>query len=271
MPTFAAFPAPIELLTEVSREKAARQVRFRKVPVRDYKPTSVLPTKQIALSGTVTLIVGRKESKLFQDLTAEMLKPGSGDDCRLAAQLNRSFTDRKPMAFEDLVSCVRRQPVIADLHYGGATLVENILLPEGAEVAVIPLPYNGGRLADDGFSVAEYYGDPDDPEFDLLLVRNEPPLTAAEKAALAAVPADMLAVNVGRGPGEVACSVVIFTVTVVAEVAIVAATFTVVKMLDDHSMDHINPGAINDLGPVGAARALVNLRREILQGRTGRW
>src|SRR5262245_47069247 len=98
MPTPAAFPDCIELLTEVAREKDARQVRFRKLTVEDYKPTSVLPDKQIALSGTVTLFVGKKDSKLFHDLTAAVLKSGSVDDRRVAAQLNRYFADRKPKA-----------------------------------------------------------------------------------------------------------------------------------------------------------------------------
>jgi hypothetical protein len=271
MPTRAAFPDIIELLTEVAREKASRPVRIRRLSVQDYKPSSLLPRKQIALSGTVTLFVGRKDSELFRNVVAALRDPSRMDDRAMAARLDGCFAARKPTPLEDIVSSIRCQPIIADLRYGGATLVENIVLPEGAELAVIPLPYNGGRLAEDGFSVAEYYTEDRDAELEMLVVRNEPPLTDAERAALAAVPDDMLAVNVGQGPGEVACSVVLFTVTVVAEVAVVAATFTVVKALEDHSMDHINPGVIPELGPVGTARALVNLRREILQGRTGRW
>lgn len=266
-----ALPDCFDALAAVARDKSARSVSLRKLRVHDYKPSSVLPDKQIALSGTVTLFVGRKSSKLFRDVSDAVLRPCREDDRKVAAQLNRYLASRKPKAIDELVSCARCASVIADLRYGGATLVENILLPDDAEIAAIPLPYNGGRLAEGGFSIAEYYAEELDDDIEFVLARNEPPLTAAEKAALEALPEEMLEVNVGRGVGDVACSVVLLTLAVVAEVAVVAATFTVVKALDDHSMDHVNPAALKDLGPVGAARALVNLRRDILQGRTGHW
>lgn len=271
MSTTRTHPECVELLNRVAREKSARPVRFRKLEVHDYKATSVLPGRQIALSGTVTLFVGRKDGRLFRDLKTAVLEPSRGDDTSVAAELNHYFARRKPKDLAELVACIRSETLIADLCYGGATLVENILLPEDAEIAAIPLPYNGGRLADGGFSLSEHYLEHVDANVDVLLVRHEPPLTEAERAALERVPEEMVAINVGRGPGDVACSVLLLTVAVVVEVAVVAATFTVAKALDDHSMDHINPISVENLGPVGTARALTNLRRDILQGRTGQW
>lgn len=264
-------PDSIALLNTISREKASRSVRFRKLPVTDYKPSSVMPDKQIALSGTVTLFIARKGEKLFQELKAAVKKGGESEDRKVAAQLNRSFAARRPRPLEEIARGIRSEPLLADLRYGGATLVENIILPSDATILAVPLPYNGGRIAEAGFTLAEHYVEDLDEEYDVLLVRHEPPLTEAERAALKAVPEEMVAVNIGKGPGDAACSVVLLTVAVVAEVAVVAATFTVVKAHDDHSMDHVNPAAIKDLGPVASARALTNLRRDILQARTGSW
>jgi hypothetical protein len=263
-------PESIELLTGIACEKARRPVRFRKLAAQTYVPSSVFPEKQLAPAGTVTVFLARPGSGLFKTIGAAASKPGDGEDRRAAALVLRQFYDRKPKPLEEAAALVRRQPIIAELRYGGATLVENLFVPEDLEVTVVNLPYNGGRIAPEGFTLAEYYLEDEVPSLDILVLKSEPPLSAAEKAALKAVPEDMLAINVANGPGEGACDILLLTAAVAVEVVVEWATFTLVKAFDDHSMDHINPGAIKELGPVGTARALVNLRREILQGRTGR-
>ncbi len=260
-------PRSIDQLTVLSREVAARPERQRRLEVLDYAPSSVLPEKQIALSGTVTVFLARTGSELLARIR-DAVKAKDRRDRTVAAHLHRQFKKRKRVPLAEAVDCARAQPVIADLRHGGRTLVENIVVPEDLEVAVIALPYNGGQLG--ALTLVEHFLEDDDLALEAVALRNVPPLTAAEKAALERVPPEMAGVNVGRGPGDVACSVVLLTVAVVVEVAIVAATFTVVKAHDDHSMDHVNPAAIDDLGPVGTARALVNLRRDILQGRSFR-
>ena len=261
-------PQPFDRMTEVAREVANRPFRQRTIEVLDYKPSSVMPDRQLALSGTITVFIARAGSELIKHVRHTVTaKEKDGGDRRLAAQVRRIFIDRKPKPIDDIVDCIRGERVISQLRHGNATLVENILLPDDLEAAVIPLPYNGGRLAANGLTFVEHYLQDDDQELDVVALRHAPPLTTAEKAALKQVPVEMVEVNVGRGPGDAACSVLLLTVAVAVEVAVVAATFTVVKALDDHSMDHINPAAIADLGPVGTARALVNLRRDILANR----
>src|SRR5207237_7290422 len=129
----------------------------------------------------------------------------------------------------------------------------------------VNLPYNGGRLARGGFTLAEHPRTEEDTSLDVLVLRNTPPLSKAERSALTKVPAEQRELNVGTGPGEVAC-VTLVVAAVVVEAAIVAVTFAITGKVDLEHMEHLDPSMISQIGPSATARMLVNMRREVLLG-----
>lgn len=257
-------PTDVALLKKVRDERSRRLPRFRNVEIHSYKPTNVLPDQQLALAGTVTVFFARPGSTLLRDIESAVRK-GDGSDRHVARRIQDLFTDRKQVSLEEAVSKTARSPIIAELRYAGATLVENITLPADLEMGVIVLPFNGGALSDDGLQWIEFHHPHVESGLDVYAVYNQPNLTPAEIAALKLVPAEEVGINVGYGPGEVACSVLLLTVLVVAEVAIVAATYAITGS-DRRFSTEVSPEAIAALGPVGTAVALLNMRKSILAG-----
>ena len=106
----------------------------------------------------------------------------------------------------------------------------------------------GGKLADARLLLVEHPVSDNVKPLDVLVLRHLPELTKAERAALQKVPAEQRAMNVGRGPGPRACSVVILTLAVVAEAAVVAVTYAITGKVHLGHMQHINPGDLKKMG-----------------------
>lgn len=135
------------------------------------------------------------------------------------------------------------------------------------EVAVVPLPYNGGRLAEKGLQLIEHPLSDEVDSLEAIALRHRPDLTAAEAAALEKVPPAESALNIGNSPGNQACSVVLLTVAVVVEVAIVVVTFTITGKVDIEHVEHFSDAELRELGPAATARELVQRRRTALMAR----
>lgn len=260
-------PAGFELSARIEDELASRLLRQRQVKAIDYKPSSVLPEKQLAPTGSLAIFVGRRGNTVLDAVRKAATDPKGGADRRLIRSIQRTIQSRRPLAFEEAVRLAIASPILAELRYGGATYRKHLPTPAGDDVIVSVLPYAGGPLAKEGFTFVEYFHEEDaDQGLDIVIVKNDPILSRAEQAALKKVPPDL--VHVFVHPGSIhENTVVVATVLYAVEVAIVWATFTVVKSHDDKSMEHINPAAIEDLGPLGTARMLLDMRRNLLRGK----
>jgi hypothetical protein len=259
----AAVPSGIAEVDSLTLDSASRPLRIRPLEVHEYRPASALPEEQLALPGTITVLVARKGNSLLSQIERSL--SGEGNEVPLAKRLYKQYADRKKVSLTEAVEIARKQPVLADLRYGGKELAQNIFVPSGLGVAVITLPYNGGRLARKAFSWVEHARTEATPSLDVLVLRHTPPLTDAERVALNQVPAELREMFIGDGPGPVACSVVIFLVAVVVEVAIVAATWAAAGAHNIEEMAHLSPAEISRIGPNATAQRLTEMRREALQ------
>ncbi len=254
----------LELLKKVRSERDRRVPKHRQVELRPYKPSSVLPDHQLALAGTITVFFARQGSSLLKEVEAAT-RHGDTSDRKVARKIHGLFANRKQMCLEEAAKLTASASTIAEIRYAGATLVENITLPMDLEMGVIVLPYNGGELSPGGLQWIEFHHPHVEAGLDVIAVYNQPSLTPAEIAALKLVPAEQVGLNVGYGPGEVACSVLLLTVAVVVEVAVVAVTYTITGS-DRRFNAEVSPEAIAELGPVGTAAALLQMRKSILSG-----
>jgi hypothetical protein len=151
--------------------------------------------------------------------------------------------------------------------HGDLFLIQNLFVPSDIEVIFLALPYNGGRFANSGLRVVEHLQSDATQSLELLALAHRPSLSAAEKAALANVPAEQSGLNIGNPIGPIACGVGLFLAAAAVEVAVVAVTFAITGKVDIEHMEHVSPAEIKKLGPAASARELVRMRSEFLANR----
>jgi hypothetical protein len=262
-----AIPRPLKELKGALLEAEARPVRYTKVDVLDYEPTDPHPEKQLALPGSITVLFARAGTPILTQIR-EAVSSRDGRDQRLAPRIYKQFRDRKMLSIAQAVDLLKKQPVFGDLRYGGMTLIANLMVPHDREVGLVALPYNGGSLANAGFTLVEHFREGEESAaLDVVLLRHSAPLTKAEAAALRQVPSDQLELNVGHLGPDGACSVVILVAAVVVEAAVVAVTFAVTEERPRAKIRHLSDEEVAKLGPSASARSLLALRRAALEGR----
>ncbi len=239
----------------------SRATRTSKLTVVDYRQPADGDLALVA-PGTVTAFVGRAGSGSL----AELRKALAGDvkvARALIARLTKQLERRKPMALSAAVEVLGKQPVFAEIRYGGRALASNLFVPAGLDLCVVAMPYNGGRVAAAGFALVEFLADDGDGALEALIVTSAPDLTAAERAALRLVPADQIGSNIGRAA---MCWAV--TAVTIAAVVVLATSFCISRVAGrDPEERHLPEDRIKQLGPAASARALLALRRSILEER----
>lgn len=257
------FSFDFDILGAAAKEAESRPLRCSEIEVMDYVPSSVDPALQLAGPGTITLILARKGSRILDEIRAAA-GAGNGADQQLTARLRAQSRGRTPLPLEDALELLKTQPVIADVRYGGITVASNYFVPDDADYTAVILPYNGGRLARQGFTLVEHWREDVDCPLQAVALRHAPALTPAERAALEQVPADQLELNVGRAYMCWALSVI----AIAALVTLVAICTYGPEEDDDHDgpNDHLSEDDILALGPAVTARQLLALRRRKLEG-----
>ena len=221
---------------------------------------------EVALTppGTVTVLIARKGSG---DLGAfrEAVTKGGKQAEQLLQGLIKQSKGQKPLTRKGLADGLLTAPVYADIRYGGSVINSGQFVPaKGQKVVGNIFPYNGGRLAREGFELVEHYQPGSTAALEGIVLRSDPPLTAAEKAALKMVPSEQLIGNVGSR----AMSWCDTTWAAVAGVVLFAAAATVqfvcTAILVDKG-DDFSQRDLNRLTPAASAKQILQLRRQIYE------
>jgi hypothetical protein len=246
-------------------EIARRSMRCTTIDAIDYKPSSPIPDSQLAPTGTIAVYVSRKGSKLLDDIRDAARSPRGNSDRKLARRVIRTFRQKSPMSMDEAARLILTQPVIARLNYGGATMAQTLYAEADDDLHVTLLPYAGGPLLEQGFRFDEFLHEDDDEPLECVLIKNPPVLTTAEDVAIKRLPPDLAHAYVS--PLDMHASTLLPAVALHVIVwGAVAGTFTLVKAHWDNSMEHINPQAVDALGPMATVRALLKMRIDILKG-----
>jgi len=242
-------------------EAERRPVRVSQLEVIDYTEQFRPDALSLGSPGTMTVFVGRKGTRAIEDVRAALT--GQGDISKVLLRLRGSIRAPTHSAF---VEMMLQQPVFADIRYGGEVLNKGIFLPKDFDLVLSVLPYNGGRLARDGFSLVEHYSENSDAGLSALVVQVSPPLTAAESAALRLVPEDQLVLNVGSA---IDCQTTYWFAAGIAFGIVTGAGVTVLAlaalMMAPGEEVHLTSDEINGLGPAASARTLLARRHELLR------
>ena len=252
-------PEIVDRYGRVISEIASRPIRETKIPVIDYQPKSTA-TLRLAAPGTVTIYLAKKGSGLLDEV-----REAATDSQRLEklqTHMQRQLKRTKSSSLKDLPGLMIRQPVLADIRYGGATLNHGVFLPKGCDIFPIPFAYIGGRLAKQGFTLAEYYKDGSDAALEAVAIRSAPTLTAAEKEAIRQVPDSQLDQSVASLTAWCDSTWWLVAAVVVA-VAAVTVNYTCICAAMDEV--HLSDSELRKLGPAASARKLIALRRQTLE------
>ncbi len=257
-----------ELCQLLEDEIPRRSMRSTYVEVLDYQPSSVIPASQLAPTGTIGVYVSHKGSPLLREIRDAVQDTKGGGDRKLARRIVRTIQQKRPMPADEAARRMVTQPVLASLNYAGSTMVRHLFAESENDLFVTVLPYAGGPLVENGFRLDEYLYEDDDEPLECVLVRNPPILSPAEETAIKKLPPDMIHAYVSPLPLPATLPLAAIALYVVVW-GTVYVTFTIVKAAWHDSAEHINPQALDNVGPTAAVRALLQLRIDILKGRIG--
>ena len=246
-------------------EAQARPVRVTKLEVINNTPKSATAVHHVGAPGTITVFVARKGSGALDDVRATIAE---GDDRvdRLMERLKKGSDRTRANSDREFVEMMLRAPVFADIRFGGDILNRGLFLPPQTDLIFTTFAYNGGRLPRDGFSLAEHYRDGSKVALEGLVVRVDPALSPAEKAALRLVPQDQLGgnVTVAMRCRTTWWAVGFFTAGLVGIGLLAAAACAVGFPVTAGQGVHLTAQELRRLGPSASARKLLAMRREAL-------
>ena len=243
-----------DLLTLAAHETQSRPLRYSSIPILDYKPSRE-DGKALALPGTIVLYLAEKGSRRLAAIRDAISSRNSADR-RLAEEILAQHEGRSRLPTMRAWDIMRRSPVIASIRYGGRTLANNMIVPPWSDIVWITCPYNGGRLSTDELTLVEHVLEGSEIEYEALAVSREPRLTAAEKAALSAVPEDQLELNLapnGSCCDDITMGILIMIATAIAQCG--------KPLFDDF---HIQESELRNMSPTAAAIRLMEIRRDAL-------
>jgi hypothetical protein len=236
----------LRALNIAEREALARPIRSKQLSLVDYTPSDPNSVDRLADPGTLTVLIAPAGAPILEDVRTAAEK-GNAEDIELARMIRVELSRRRRVPIPEATQALVVAPVLADLRYGGLTLASSVFLPPDYEFAAGMIPYNGGPLAADGFSLIERYQAGSVEKLDALILRATPPLSDAERAALEQLPPDETEMNLSSVvyrpcswttiavAGAVAASVAVFSAigiaaagTFAAEAVIAATGMTIV-------------------------------------------
>lgn len=234
-------------------DEESRRRRLTPVEILDYRPTDDQEVR-LAAPGSITLFVGRRGDERLRRLRE--IADGGQDDGSLAAGLREQHAARRPLSPDRIKEILENAGVYATLRCGARTLAAHIVLPGPDDLAVIPCAYNGGRLPAEDLTLVEHLRDDSEDALEVVALKADPVLTAAEAAALELVGDDQLELNIAPN-ADCAESMTAYAILILIALAI--------SVPDPSPIEHLDETALNAFGPERSARELMSLRQRAIR------
>ena len=245
------------VITEVS----SRPIRSSKIPIINITPDKSGKSPLLTSTGTITIYIAKKGSGELEKVKMAASQGGERIE-ELHKHINSQIKKTESSSIPDFVKIMIKEPVLAEIRYGGTTLSNGFFLPKKVDLFPIPYAYIGGAVAEEGLTLTEYFKEGSEVAFEALAVRVEPNLTDAEKEAIRLLPSNELSRNVAALADW--CDTTWWAVAA----AVVAAAHVTVEVTCKCALMaevHLSDEAIRKLGPTLSARQLMNLRRQVFQ------
>jgi hypothetical protein len=190
------FEGTVDGLHKAEREIMARPLRISPIELLDYVPSDPSSEVRLAAPGTIVVYLAEKGTDVLANVR-QAIDRRDGTDLELANQFKQTFSETRHVPLSEAAAMLRESQVSADIRYGGTTVAPNMFVRNEFGLSPVLLPYNGGPISPNGFSLCEHYQPNSEIQLEALAVRNFPPLSEVEKAALDRIPPDQGELNVG--------------------------------------------------------------------------
>lgn len=223
-----------------------------------FAPTASGGDATLAPPGSLVLYIASHHSDALQDIRKAASKnqpmPPS-----IASQLQTEYGPLAKLDRESIAQSVFDASVFFDVLYQGQPVLSGGSILPGTSLAVYPLPFTGGDINPDAFSV-DYYSRPNTKDrLAAFAVSNAPHLTEYEKTIIERVPQDLRHLYVGGG------LTVAYAPALV--IAAFAATTITVCWYKRFGESHVADPPQDLLRPAPDIRDLVDIRMRALSGR----
>jgi hypothetical protein len=212
------------------------------------------------VKGSVLMFTAKRGHWLLPALERAYVSGDRAALQNLSRVIDEDVNRRNIVPVDAVVDMLIGAPAYFDLVYGEKLLTASVGLVNGLQFGSMLFPWNGGRLNTGDFTIVEYTKPSSAPDFETLLVLTEPDLTPVARAAVDAVPTDMLAINIGStAVSPYICLVIV--VAFAAATAIVGCASFQARLPGATLPDDV----IKQLGNVNSAVELLNRRRQLFE------
>jgi hypothetical protein len=247
------------------RTDAGRRVMTSRAPdsivtATDFRRIRGASDALTPIEGSIMLFWARPGSEIVPRLERAYAEGDRETLSEVNEIIASQLADEPIPTLDDASDAVLTSPMHFDVRYGSKVLSRTLTLPDGAEVCLVVLPYNGGELNEKDFALDQYHRAGESVQYPTLLVKVPPKLSEVELEAIRAVPADQIGINIG----ETSCCP---AVTALVLVAVALATHAGIwqEIGDQMNKVRLTESQIARLGPMASAQELVAVRREIFE------
>jgi len=220
----------LDVLASYEAELAGREVTYAKLAVLSLPGR--LRGEAPVPAGSVVAYVARRGNPVLRSIVAAARKGDMQTIAKVHTDAGRRIAQRltaraaKPRALATI-------PVLGELRYRSKTIARAIILDTPSGVAIRMFPYNGGKLYDADFRLAQFKRGAGAGDLEVVLLKRGPALSALEQRVLAQVSGDATENNISA---ELAFVGAIVNAIVAAGKAVYAATKAAVNWAVDHKV-----------------------------------
>jgi len=214
----------------------------------------------VPIKGSIMVFWARPGSDVISRLGAAYTSGDLATLQEVGDVIERQLADEPIPTLDDAAAAALASPMHFEVRYGSKVLAHTLSLPEGAEIGLLVLPFNGGAIEDADFALVQHHRGGETVEYPTLVVKVPPALSAIEIEAMRAVPSEQVGIHIGD---SMCCP----AATALVLVAVALATHAGIwqEMGDEMNKVHLSASQIKRLGPLASAQELVAVRREILE------
>lgn len=261
---FSITPKELAPLLKCASQERDRRYLSRK-PLEAFRFSSREAT-YFTLPATCTIFISLHSNPQFEDIRREMR---ARDIAKLQslARLHKSsqvlLKGVDPEMSPEPIAILQRATALVDVHYRDRQLVGAVPISPDHDFAILPLPYNGGNLDFRQFRLDSFATD-SSVTVEGFVVLHEPNATPLERSVFERIPEDAVDLHLlPFGPVSykaVAALIVVATVHTPA----LGGYFVKENISRQLALANLSDQDIQDLGDIGSAERLLQLRRAAL-------
>jgi hypothetical protein len=194
----------IQTLAALRRELQTRDLQFVKPTVLTVGDVESGGDAQAVTppAGSIVIYYAAAGDKLLASIQAALSAKDNKQLARLGREARKRLEAWEPRSENQILAELPEIPCLFDVRYNTKTVADHVGLLGKLRFGTVTLPYTGGRIADNGFQIAEYRKTAQTRGYQYFIAKRAPVLTRLERAALERVSAELSEIHVGSPVAE---------------------------------------------------------------------